>query len=152
MRKVFLDDLPRKEGIGALKGKQVIDWKGSFYYKVRFIYDDIEGEVEIHDYDIKKNYLTIKYRDELYLIKSYDSKGELKKAASKIAGHNKRQVEAFKGEQSMGIFESAKELERQSEDLFGVRLIVSGISAVCLGKYNGKTYKGFTFKYVENNE
>lgn len=488
MRKVFLDDLPRKEGIGALKGKQVIDWKGSLYYKVRFIYDDIEGEVEIRDYDIKKNYLTIKYRDELYLIKSYefkeckisrvlgkrtsafkyeirklikdkkrdliivdreyrefehkpdrkgrvyiqnqkwykykclrcgyegwivegsltkgigctcccnrtavlgvntiwdtdrwmydlgiseedakkytpqsnkkievvcsdcgrkmkkviycvyknksigcscsdkvsypekfmisilnqleidfetqyspewikpkrydfyipslnmiiethgiqhyeetrrngartleeehendrlkkelalensikhyviinsskselewmkfnvckqlnnyfdinkvnfgeaeefalkniakevckywkqkedwettqtiandnnwginnrttikrylvngtkhgwcnyDSKGELKKAASKIAGHNKRQVEVFKGEQSIGIFESVKELERQSEDLFGVRLIASGISAVCLRKYNGKTYKGFTFKYVENNE
>lgn len=54
MRKVFLDDLPRKEGIGALKGKQVIDWKGSIGCKVRFIYDDIEDKIEIKDYNKKK--------------------------------------------------------------------------------------------------
>lgn len=54
MRKVFLDDLPRKEGIGALKGKQVIDWKGSVGCKVRFIYDDIEDKIEIMDYNKKK--------------------------------------------------------------------------------------------------
>lgn len=51
MRKVFLDDLPRK-------GK-FINWSESIRYKVRFIYDDIKGCIEIVNYDGK--YLYIKY-------------------------------------------------------------------------------------------
>ncbi len=47
MKKVFLDNLPRKEGVGALKGTQIIDWIHSVGYKVEFIYDEIKGEVEI---------------------------------------------------------------------------------------------------------
>ena len=43
------------------------------------------------------------------------------------------------------MFKSTIELERQSEKLFGVT-----ISRVCLGEK--PQYKGFTFKYVENNE
>ena len=61
MNKIFLDELPKKEGIGALKGKQVVDWKASIGYTVKFSYDDINGEVEIVDYD--KKYLYIKYLD-----------------------------------------------------------------------------------------
>ena len=63
MRKVFLDDLPRKEGIGALKGKQVIDWKGSIGCKVRFIYDDIEDKIEIMDYNKKKCKVLLSYKN-----------------------------------------------------------------------------------------
>ena len=61
VKKIFLDDLPRKEGIGKNKDKQTIDWTLSIGYKVRFIYDDIEGWLEIIDY--KENHLHIKYLD-----------------------------------------------------------------------------------------
>lgn len=57
MKKVFLDDLPRKNNG---KGKN-IDWKNSVGYKVHFIYEDIEGDIEILDYiDCKLN---IKYNN-----------------------------------------------------------------------------------------
>lgn len=46
MRKVFLDNLPKK---GAR-----INWKESIGYSVSFIYDEIIGEVEIKAYDGKK--------------------------------------------------------------------------------------------------
>lgn len=45
MRKVFLDELPKKK----YGNKETIDWKNSIGYKVKFIYDDIEGEIEIID-------------------------------------------------------------------------------------------------------
>ncbi|RHW55265.1 hypothetical protein DZC34_20120 [Clostridium botulinum] len=61
MRKVFFNDLPRKEGIGALKGKQVIDWKNSIGYKIKFVYDDIKGELQIVEYNIKNRKLHVKY-------------------------------------------------------------------------------------------
>lgn len=55
MRKVFLDNLPRK-------GKQ-IDWKNSKGYKIKFTYDDIEGELFIIDYMSKnrQSYVIIEY-------------------------------------------------------------------------------------------
>lgn len=58
-----------------------------------------------------------------------------------------KKVEIFKDNKSLGVFESCAELERQSEELFGFKLSRSGISAVCNNKL--KQYKGFTFKYVE---
>jgi len=59
IRKVFLDDLPRRN-----KANQ-IDWKGSVGSVVPFIYQDIKGEVEIVDYYTKNNrgYLDIKYKN-----------------------------------------------------------------------------------------
>lgn len=57
MKKVFLDDLPRKNNG---KGKN-IDWKNSVGYKVHFIYEDIDDYIEILDYiDCKLN---IKYNN-----------------------------------------------------------------------------------------
>lgn len=61
VRKVFLDDLPRKYGIGANKDKQIIDWINSVGYKVKFIYNDIKGEIEILERDERN--LTLKYND-----------------------------------------------------------------------------------------
>lgn len=72
MRKVFLDDLPKKEGIGANKGREVIDWVGSIGCKVRFTYDDIEGEIELIDYNSKNRKLTIKCNDEIFCIYTND--------------------------------------------------------------------------------
>jgi len=45
------------------KNNKRIDWKNSIGYKVKFIYDDIEGEVEIIDYDIEKQKLNILYNN-----------------------------------------------------------------------------------------
>lgn len=61
IRKVFLDDLPHKDGMGSNKGKQVVNWISSIGHKVKFIYEDIEGWIEVVDY--KENYLDIKYLD-----------------------------------------------------------------------------------------
>ena len=60
-KKIFLDDLPKKYGIGANKDKLVIDWINCVNHKVRFIYDDIESEIEIVGYDTKSGYLKIQY-------------------------------------------------------------------------------------------
>jgi len=58
IRKVFLEDLPKwKEGM--YKGKT--NWSKLTNYKVKFVYDDIEGEIEILDYNVKTRYLHIKY-------------------------------------------------------------------------------------------
>ena len=66
VRKVFLDDLPRWEN-GTNKGK--VNWNLSIGYKVKFIYNDIEGWLEILKHEIiiqskrKRNFLTIKYNN-----------------------------------------------------------------------------------------
>ena len=62
MKKVFLDDLPRRNNG---KGRN-IDWKNSVGYKVRFIYEDIDDYIEILDYiDYKLN---IKYNNKEFKI------------------------------------------------------------------------------------
>ena len=55
MKKVFLEKLPR---VGKL-----IDWKNSIGYKIKFVYDDIEGWIEIIDYNNCK--LKIKYNNKI---------------------------------------------------------------------------------------
>ena len=55
---IDLSDLPRWES-GKNKGK--INWKESVGYKCKFKYDDIEGEIEIVDYDKETKMLMIKY-------------------------------------------------------------------------------------------
>ena len=49
MRKVFLENLPRK------RTGNFIDWKNCVGYKVHFIYDNIEGDLEIIDYIRDRN-------------------------------------------------------------------------------------------------
>lgn len=61
-----------------------------------------------------------------------------------------KKVEIFKNKKSLGVFESATELIKQSEKLFGVKLTNSKISLVCNGKK--PQYKGFTFKYIQETE
>jgi len=38
LRKVFLDKLPRKYGIGINKNKLCLDWENSIGYEIKFIY------------------------------------------------------------------------------------------------------------------
>lgn len=82
---------------------------------------------------------------------SYDPKEEYLRVRKRMRVWNKKKTEILKDDKSLGIFESASELEKQSEELFGIKITHQVISSFCMGKYIGKTYKGFTFKYVENN-
>ena len=61
MRKIFLDNLPkRKRG-----DKEIINWKNSIGYKCKFIYDDIEDEIEIIEYHYNA-YITFLYNGNKY--------------------------------------------------------------------------------------
>ena len=68
------------------------------------------------------------------------------KQASKNGKLNGKPVEILKNGMSLGIFNSTNELEKQSVELFGIKLFHSAINKVCNGKQ--KKHKGFTFKYV----
>jgi hypothetical protein len=70
MRKVFLEDLPRKQGIESNSNKSTIDWYNSVGYIVRFIYDDIEGEIEILNYNSKNYTLTCQHVNKVTDIKT----------------------------------------------------------------------------------
>lgn len=56
-------------------------------------------------------------------------------------------IEIFKHNISLGVFESASELSRKSEEMFGVRLTQNGILRVVRGYRNH--HKGYTFRYVD---
>lgn len=79
----------------------------------------------------------------------YNPKEEIKKASVKSGKASGKRVEMFKNNKSLGTFLSCRELDRQSEKLFGIKLSFTGISSVCLG--SRKSHKGFTFKYVEGD-
>lgn len=64
--------------------------------------------------------------------------------------NSKKRVEIFKNGKSLGIFPSVKELSHVSEQLFGILLIQSGIAQVC--RNEKVSYKGFTFKYIEQSQ
>lgn len=65
MKKMFLENLPKhKEG----KNKGKINWKSSVGYKVRFIYDSIEGELEIIDYSKDTKNLSVIYKNKTFYI------------------------------------------------------------------------------------
>lgn len=63
MRKVYLDKLPR-----LYHRDDYIDWKNSIGQKVKFVYDDVEGEIKICDYNIKSQKLTIEYDKSIFNI------------------------------------------------------------------------------------
>ena len=60
-RKIFLEELPKKKDISFNNKTRGINWEKSIGYKVRFIYDDIEGDVEIIEYILEYQFLIIKY-------------------------------------------------------------------------------------------
>ncbi|XZH34387.1 hypothetical protein ACSW8L_15865 (plasmid) [Clostridium perfringens] len=78
----------------------------------------------------------------------YNGRKEMIKNAFKNGKNNGKKVEMFKNNKSLGIFLSCSELERQSEKLFGVKLLHSAVSRVCNNKVS--QYKGYQFKYIEN--
>ena len=66
----------------------------------------------------------------------------------RIRGIKKRlkRIEVFKDGISLGEFESAREIDTNSEKLFGIKLNYKNISQVCNGEK--RTHKGFIFKFV----
>lgn len=62
MRKVFLDELPRK-------GTQRINWQESIGKRIEFIYDEITGYIDIIGYK-ERNMLKIKYNNKIADIKT----------------------------------------------------------------------------------
>lgn len=58
-----------------------------------------------------------------------------------------KQVEVFKDNISLGIFNSITELCRLSTELFGIYLYTKNVSDVCNGKRI--EYKGFNFKHIK---
>lgn len=81
---------------------------------------------------------------------NYDPKEEMRKSVSKNGKNNGKKVEIFKNGKSLGVFESCSGLERQSKKLFNTKLLAFFISQVC--REIKSQYKGFTFKYVEENK
>lgn len=81
----------------------------------------------------------------------YDPKREVNRIA-KVNGEKARErlskpILIFKEGLFLGEFNSASELERQSENIFGVKLNHCLIGYVAQGRQ--KSHKGFTFKYAE---
>ncbi|KQC91342.1 hypothetical protein AM596_15000 [Clostridium perfringens CP4] len=81
---------------------------------------------------------------------NYDPKEEMKKSSSRNGKAKSKKVKIFKDNKSLGIFPSCAELSRQSEKLFGVKLNGGNISSNCNNKVT--QYKGFIFKYVEEDK
>lgn len=76
----------------------------------------------------------------------YNSKEEKKRNGRNNGILSGKQVEIFKDDISLGIFPSCSELERKSEEIFGVKLLNSVIAKVCRGEL--KQHKGYTFNYL----
>ena len=77
---------------------------------------------------------------------NYDAKEEVKRHSSKNGKANRKSIEVFKDETSLGVYTSITELEKVSEKTFGVKLFNAFIINVCKGKK--EYYKGFKFKYI----
>lgn len=64
MRKVFLEDLPKR-------GKYV-SWIDSIDMRVNFVYDEVEGEIDIVDYKKSLQELHIKHNNNIFKIHTSD--------------------------------------------------------------------------------
>jgi transposase len=76
----------------------------------------------------------------------YDPKAEIRKSNSKNGKMSGKPVEVFKDDISLGIFSSCSEIERQSEELFGIKLLKDSMYLICNEKQK-LSYKGFKFRY-----
>lgn len=72
MNKIFLNDIPKINGFGKNSYKLINDWSKSIGYKVNFIYDNINGQIEIINYIKEKQEINIRYLQNEYIIKTSD--------------------------------------------------------------------------------
>lgn len=66
----FLDNLPKKYGIGINKDKLVIDWGKCIGMDVEFIYKGIKGMITILNYSSKTRKIDILYGETMFTIQS----------------------------------------------------------------------------------
>ena len=81
---------------------------------------------------------------------TYNPKEEDNKNRKKNHENKCKPVMMLKDGKFLGVFKSSAELERQSEELFGVKLFNQSISNVCRGK--SKHHRGYTFKFITQLE
>ena len=80
---------------------------------------------------------------------NYDPKEEMRKSGARNGKDSGMKVSVFKDNILLQVFTSLTDLDKQSEEVFGVRLERHSISNAI--KKN-KPYKGFTFKYATETE
>lgn len=80
---------------------------------------------------------------------NYDGKDEMIKNGKAKGGWNSKEVLMIKDNTLVGKFKSGTELERLSENLFGLKLRQNCISKSCLSK-NKYEYNGYIFKYLSD--
>ena len=68
IRKVFLEELPKIKGRGKSSGQTINNWMGSVGYSFKFIYDGIDGVIEIVGYNKKSHELDVKYLNKYFKI------------------------------------------------------------------------------------
>lgn len=81
---------------------------------------------------------------------NYNPKEEIKKNAIKAVESIRKPVKIFKDGIELGEYPSVTKMINCLDNDFGIKLDSSNISSVCSGKR--KSHKGFTFKYIEENE
>ena len=82
---------------------------------------------------------------------NYDSTIANHNRRRKIGKANSKKVYMYDlNKNFIGEFSSCNELDRLSEELFGIKLNYSNISAVCIGKR--KQHKGYIFSYIKLEE
>ena len=74
----------------------------------------------------------------------YDAKEEMRKGNSKRINKGEKQVICLNDKR---IFKSAKELDRKSEEIYGLKLDYRGIGGVC--RKEKKQHKGYIFMFYE---
>lgn len=145
MKKCYIDSLPKKEGFGKNKGKMQVDWVNSIGHTVEFEYDDTKGSFQIVDYNPSTVSEQLAKGSRMGLC-VYDQEHERKLGHQKSVLAVSKKVEIFKDDISLGIYKSATELARISENEFGVKFIQPSISSVRVEKKH--THKGYVFRYV----
>lgn len=89
------NELPKKEGVGALKGKEVIDWKSikeGFIFKTQHK-DYGYNEFEFVEYNIKTGYLKLKYNNkDVSSTTSNFVKGQIGKITNKRSSNFKKNI------------------------------------------------------------
>ena len=68
IRKVFLEELPKIKGRGKSSGQTINNWMGSVGHSFKFIYDGIDGVIEIVGYNKKSHELDVKYLNKYFKI------------------------------------------------------------------------------------
>lgn len=145
--------------LNSLLDLSIIDWDKCDMFAVKNIveevcnYWNINGEncvvediANIFKISVQTTYNYLKQGNRLKWC-NYNSKIEENKTKIKKGTDNGKPVGIFKDGIFLKRFISISDLERKSEQEFGVRLTKTRIVDVCKGKY--QIYKGYTFKYLK---